>query len=116
MKTYLTVVLSLLGLCTGFCMAAQKVTDGLTVEVMEIPAIGAKNSHYVSNRQPLLTNPLIKLPIGNIDPKGWLKNQLVLLREGMVGNIEELSRWVSSDNSAWLSEQDEKRSVQSRGV
>src|SRR5437588_6543941 len=59
-------------------------------------------SPYVSNRAPLLPSAFIKLPIGSIEPRGWLRHQLELERDGMVGHLEEISRWCKYDNNAWV--------------
>ena len=73
------------------------------VSTAKHPPADTSNSFYVSNRPPLTASPLVKLPIGNIDPKGWLRNILELEAEGMVGHMEELSHWCNPENSAWMS-------------
>lgn len=60
------------------------------------------NSNYVSNKAPLLNNYFIKLPIGSIKPEGWLKNALVLQKEGLTGHLGEISIWLSKKDNAWL--------------
>lgn len=71
--------------------------------VSEVPARAGGNPFYISNRDPLAPSPLIKLPIGSITPKGWLRRQLELERDGMTGHIEELSHWCKFDGNAWTS-------------
>lgn len=66
------------------------------------PTAGA-NSFYTGNRAPLLPNPLIKLPIGAIRPEGWLRYQLVLMSEGMIGHLSEISQWCVYEGNAWVS-------------
>lgn len=73
------------------------------VTVVSKPPTDGTNSFYVGNRAPLEPSPLIKLPIGAIEPKGWLREQLVLMRDGMTGHMAELSHWVKPEGSAWLS-------------
>ncbi|MHC4483322.1 MAG: beta-L-arabinofuranosidase domain-containing protein, partial [Planctomycetota bacterium] len=68
------------------------------------------NSFYVSNRPPLAPSPLVKLPIGAITPKGWLRHQLELEAEGMVGHLPELSKWCKTEGNAWLSAKGEGHS------
>jgi len=63
---------------------------------------GSGPSPYVSNRAPLLQSAFIKLPIGSIQPKGWLRKQLELERDGMVGHLPELSQWVVYEKNAWV--------------
>ena len=59
--------------------------------------------HYVSNRPPLLPNPLVRLPLGSIQPRGWLRHQLELMRDGLAGRLPEVSKWCRPENSAWMS-------------
>jgi len=62
---------------------------------------GAKNINYVSNREPLVENAYIQLPLGSVQPKGWLYEQLKLSAEGMTGHLDEIWRDVGPDNG-WL--------------
>lgn len=77
--------------------------DADTVDSVPRPATGRKNAHYVSNREPLLPSPLIKLPIGAITPRGWLRKQLELEAEGFFGHLPELSRFLIKEDNPWLS-------------
>jgi len=61
------------------------------------------NDFYAANRPPLLPSPLIKLPIGAIEPRGWLRRQLELEAAGFVGHLGEISPFLSKKNNAWLS-------------
>ncbi|MCC6397048.1 MAG: glycoside hydrolase family 127 protein, partial [Bacteroidetes bacterium] len=56
-----------------------------------------------SNRAPLVESPLRKLPIGQIDPQGWLRKMLELEKDGMIGNLAEISPWLDKSTSAWAS-------------
>lgn len=62
-------------------------------------------AHYVSNRQPLHPSALIKLPIGQIKPRGWLRTMLELEAEGMTGKLREISPWLNFEKSAWTDPQ-----------
>ncbi|MHC4563181.1 MAG: beta-L-arabinofuranosidase domain-containing protein [Planctomycetota bacterium] len=73
----------------------------MSVSVVCKPDTSQSNSHYVSNRQPLMANPLVKLPLGSVRPKGWIKHQLDLMVEGMTGRLEEVSHFLAPDNG-WL--------------
>jgi len=73
------------------------------MKTISIPPSGARNDFYISNREPLLPSPLIKLPIGSINPRGWLRHQLVLMTEGMTGHLTELSKWCRFKDNAWAS-------------
>lgn len=79
----------------------MKEDSEIIVATVQTPPVEGQNSHYISNRAPLLPSPLIKLPIGNIQPKGWLLSQLQLMREGFTGNLPELSKFLQED-SGWL--------------
>jgi len=66
-----------------------------------MPPTKGGNDFYVSNRHPLLPSPLIKLPAGSINPRGWLRGQLRLMADGMIGHISEVSPWIQP-GSGWL--------------
>jgi len=73
------------------------------VSVVERPSIESVNSFYVSNRPPLTPSPFVKLPIGAIRPRGWLRRQLELEAEGFTGRLTQISKWLEKENNAWLS-------------
>lgn len=66
-----------------------------------LPAEG-RNDFYAGNRAPLLPSPLIKLPVGAVEGKGWLLGQLKLEADGMVGHMTELSQWCRFEESSWV--------------
>ncbi|MBI1177525.1 transcriptional initiation protein Tat [bacterium] len=75
-----------------------KATAGsVTVPVPNAPRGGL----YVQNRAPLEAAPFIKLPIGSITPKGWLREQLELEANGMTGHLMEISPWLNFEKSSW---------------
>ena len=78
---------------------ADEKTSGITV--VKTPPFAGGNRHYVSNRAPLLGSPLVKLPIGSVEPKGWLLGQLRLMRDGFTGRLAEISRFLK-DDSGWI--------------
>ncbi|WP_227806817.1 beta-L-arabinofuranosidase domain-containing protein [Sedimentisphaera cyanobacteriorum] len=73
------------------------------VELVEKPDDSVNNSNYVSNRDPLKETPLIKLPIGSIEPEGWLKRKLELQAEGFHGHLMDISRFLKKEENSWLS-------------
>ncbi len=73
------------------------------VQAVDRPNGTAGNAHYVSNRAPLQPSALIKLPIGAIRPDGWLRRQLELQADGMMGHLGEISRFLKREGNAWLS-------------
>jgi hypothetical protein len=78
------------------CHAAEPVA-----RMTEVPPSTGGNAFYIANRPPLLPSPLIKLPIGNIRPEGWLRHQLELMADGMIGRLTEISPWCAFDGNAW---------------
>lgn len=60
-----------------------------------------RNRNYVSNREPLALNPYIELPLGTIQPKGWLYHQLRLSADHMSGHLDEVWKDVGPTNG-WL--------------
>jgi len=68
--------------------------------VVRIPPVEGGNGFYPGNRPPLLPSPLMKLPIGAIEPRGWVRQQLSLMADGMTGNLTKLSKFLQP-TSAW---------------
>jgi len=45
---------------------------------------------------------LVKLPVGAVKPGGWLLKSLELQRDGLTGQLGEISIWLTKKNNAWL--------------
>ncbi len=74
------------------------------VEVVTKPSTkNMRNQNYVSNRSPLASSVLIKLPVGTVRPQGWLAEYIKRQKEGLTGNLGEISAWLQKDDNAWLS-------------
>jgi hypothetical protein len=58
-------------------------------------------TNYVSNRSPLRQNPYIELPLGAIEPQGWLKEMLIRQKNGSTGNLDKLYPLVMSSRNGW---------------
>jgi hypothetical protein len=84
----------------GVAVSIQAETDSITI-VREGKGLPDAHPHYVANRPPLTPSPFIKLPIGSIRPRGWLRQQLVLEAGGMTGRLPEVSKWCKFDGNAW---------------
>ncbi len=67
------------------------------------PASSAVNDFYISNKGPLQPSSLVKLPIGTVQPKGWLLECLKRAKNGMTGQLDQVSDWLVKKNNAWLS-------------
>ena len=48
--------------------------------------------------------PLIKLPVGSVQPRGWLRRCLELQRDGLNGHLGSVSAWLDKNNKQWLSD------------
>lgn len=95
MKKYLLVSLCVMAASCSGTQTEVSVTDRFPSE--------ETNSFYVSNREPLNRQQLIKLPTGSIRPGGWLMRQLELQKDGLNGHLGEISAWLQKENNAWLS-------------
>ena len=92
--------------------AADSVSAGDQVRARILPVLPAdgRNAHYGGNRPPLLASPLTKLPVGSIQPGGWLRRQLELEADGFSGRLTEISKWCKFDDNAWVTKQAEGHS------
>ncbi|MFN8346452.1 MAG: glycoside hydrolase family 127 protein [Spirosomataceae bacterium] len=61
-----------------------------------------RNSHYITNQAPLLAQPYTALPLGAIQPKGWLKKMLETQRDGLTGKLDSIYALVCGKNNGWL--------------
>ena len=98
MNKPLLTILGLLLLTTVSC--AQN-----SVSVVESPDREATSSNYTNFRAPLQQAPLLKLPVGKVQPKGWLRKYLLLQRDGLNGQLGTVSAWLDKKNNQWLSNQ-----------
>lgn len=60
---------------------------------------------YPFNRPPLSPSPLLKLPVGSITPRGWLRHMLEIETEGMTGRLKDISPWLKKEANAWADHQ-----------
>ncbi|HEX2972279.1 MAG TPA: beta-L-arabinofuranosidase domain-containing protein [Tepidisphaeraceae bacterium] len=98
MRIHFITLICLAGMLTMLGCAHEQTT---TVSTVPTPPVDGGEALYVSNRAPLAASPLLKLPIGSITPKGWLRHQLVLEKAGMTGRLPEISRWCNFEGNAW---------------
>jgi hypothetical protein len=88
-------------------MAISARAEATNVSVADVLPTDKANDYYQGNRAPLLPSSLIKLPIGKIKPEGWLRSQLQLMNDGMIGHLEEISQWCNFEESAWTNKNGE---------
>ncbi len=70
--------------------------------IVDHPDMQSTNTNYIGNKAPLMPSAFIKLPVGSIQPGGWVKKYLELQREGLTGQLGEISAWLQKENNAWL--------------
>ncbi len=78
--------------------------SGDHVSVVDRPDITSENQYYSGNRAPLQPARFLKLPLGDIEPEGWIKKMLELQKDGLAGHLGEISAWLEKDDNAWLAE------------
>jgi DUF1680 family protein len=71
------------------------------VSVVAIAAPAESLKVPVKNRTPLQPNVYDPLPLGAIEPKGWLRKQLEIQAAGLTGHLDEFWKDVGP-NSGWL--------------
>lgn len=81
------------------CVSAQPAWN---TAVIPTPANESLNSFYQTNQAPLVPQHLVKLPVGAVKPGGWLMKSLELQRDGLTGQLGEISAWLTKKNNAWL--------------
>jgi hypothetical protein len=93
-----------LSILAGFFFVScnQAENSGSGVTIVDRPSVSSVNQFYIGNKEPLQAACFIKLPVGHIQPQGWLKRYLELQRDGLTGHLSEISAWLAKDNNAWL--------------
>ncbi len=70
---------------------------------VERPVTSVSNKWYTGNKAPLQPLSFIKLPVGSIRPEGWIREYLILQKNGLTGHLGEISAWLDKKNNAWYS-------------
>lgn len=90
---------------TFMLLLAVKSTTAQQVEIVKQVSNHGTNQFYVSNKVPLQPSYFVKLPVTSIKPGGWVKKALELQRDGLTGNLGEISIWLSKTDNAWLNKE-----------
>ncbi len=77
----------------------------MDVAVVDGPSGKSVSAEPCWNREPLVPNPFAKLPLGAVNARGWLKQQLDYMADGMTGRLPELSEYLQRD-SGWAGTQE----------
>ena len=85
----------------AFLLGASALAAQNSVSVVDRPLAGT-SSNYTNFRAPLQAAPLLKLPVGEVQPKGWLRKYLELQKEGLNGKLGTVSAWLDKHNNQWL--------------
>lgn len=84
-----------------YCAALATMPEETEILLAEPAAGSPPLRHVIPNRTPLAPRPFGDLPVGSIEPRGWLRRQLELEARGFVGRLGELSAFCSPENG-WL--------------
>lgn len=85
-------------------ISSIKKTGILFCAMLLSASITAQDQHslYMNNRAPLIVKPYMELPIGAIRPEGWLKDQMIRMKNGMTGHLDSLYSKVMGKRNGWL--------------
>src|SRR4030095_3619360 len=100
MRPHLRLVFVLAAL---LCAATLAAAQDVAVRTAKALPADKSNKHYPTNRAPLRASPFVRLPIGHVEPRGWLRENLRLEADGMTGHLPDISRWCKRDGNAWAS-------------
>jgi len=97
--------MKLLRLCltAAVCLVGLLVKAQVKADVVSRPVVTAHNSFYVSSRKPLKPLALVPLPVGSVQPEGWVRRYLELQRDGLTGKLGTISAWLDKKGNAWYS-------------
>jgi len=73
--------------------------SGLANFAAETPA---PSRDYLTNRAPLQARPYLELPLGSIQPRGWLRVQLERMRDGLTGDLDKRYPQIAGPRNGWL--------------
>ncbi len=88
----------------GTCLIVAIFTSSFAqkAEIVNKISNSGSNKFYLTNKAPLQNQYFVKLPVTSIKPGGWVRKALELQREGLTGNLGEISIWLSKTDNAWL--------------
>ena len=87
---------------TLFCFLPFYPTSNMSLRKNNINADEPIKVSYMQNRAPLVQKPFMELPIGSIKPLGWLRTQLITMKNGSTGHLDSLYNQVMGSRNGWL--------------
>lgn len=81
---------------------ASRAAEPARVRVVPVATAAASAGFYSPNRAPLRPSAFMKLPAGNITPRGWLRHQLELDAGGLTGGLPEISDFLKFKGNGWV--------------
>ncbi len=91
--------------CTLLIAVMFKSSFAQKAEIVNKISNSGSNKFYLTNKAPLQNQYFVKLPVTSIKPGGWVRQALELQREGLTGNLGEISIWLSKTDNAWLNKE-----------
>jgi hypothetical protein len=91
--------------CTSLIVAMSASSFAQKAEIVDKTSNSGSNKFYLTNKAPLQNQYFVKLPVTSIKPGGWVRQALELQREGLTGNLGEISIWLSKTDNAWLNKE-----------
>jgi DUF1680 family protein len=74
----------------------------VTLAILLTGVIGPLAGQFsVRARAPLRQNPFVELPLGAIQPEGWLREMLIRQKNGSTGNLDTLYPAVMGKRNGW---------------
>ena len=83
------------------CLASSALQAQNSVTIVERPSLGTQ-SNYPAYRAPLSGGRLLKLPVGKVQPRGWLRECIVRQSRGLNGQLGTVSAWLDKQHNQWL--------------
>ncbi|BDI28451.1 hypothetical protein CCAX7_005020 [Capsulimonas corticalis] len=80
--------------------SAEAAADG--ARTVDVAVTDKAAGFYTPNRAPLAPTQFLKLPVGAVKPKGWLRHQLDLQVDGLCGRYPEVSDFLKYDGNGWV--------------
>lgn len=78
------------------------VIGGLSLYAKAQKPVKSVVPRYYQSQTPLWQNSYIELPIGAIQPEGWLKEMLIRQKNGATGHLDSLYPLVMNSRNGWL--------------